>query len=372
VDSPESATGWTVVIPVKPAAIGKSRLEAGIDREALARAIALDTIAAAARVARVVVVTDDDVVAEASRGVGADVVPEGAGRGLDAAVATGVAAAGDGLRAALLGDLPALRSAELAAALEAAASVDRAVVADAEGTGSTLVTARGGIAWTSAFGEGSFVRHAALGCIPLELADASTLRRDVDTAEQLDAAAGLGLGPRTSALMRASAGTTAPPPTARLRLREMREDDLDDIAGMLGDPAVMTYYPAPRTREGSADWIAWSRRNYAQYGLGLWIVETLDGRFLGDCGLTWQPVAGGRRLEVGYHLRPEEQGRGYATEAAAACRDLARDLGFTELIAVIHPDNTASIAVARRIGLEYERDDVHPNGRTNAVYRTAL
>jgi 2-phospho-L-lactate guanylyltransferase len=119
-------------------------------------------------------------------------------------VAAGVAAIdpqGRMPRAALLGDLPALRPADLADALRAAASVDRAVVADAEGTGSTLVTAVAGVAWTSSFGDGSFARHVALGCAALEIADASTLRRDVDTAAQLDAARALGLGPRTAALL---------------------------------------------------------------------------------------------------------------------------------------------------------------------------
>lgn len=368
-NAPAFAAGWTVVIPVKPAAIGKSRLaDAGIDREALARAIALDTITAAARVAGVIVVTEDADVAAAARGVGAEVMAEADGRGLDAALATGIAAAGDGHRAALLGDLPALRPAELAAALAAAASHERAVVADAEGTGSTLVTARAGVEWTSSFGDGSFARHVALGAVPLDLPENDTLRRDVDTAAQLRAAASLGLGPRTTALLRGAAGSTAPRQTARLRLREMRDDDLDDIAALLGDPAVMTYYPAPRTRAEAGDWIAWSRRNYAQHGVGLWIVETLDGRFLGDCGLTWQPVAGGRRLEVGYHLLPGEQGNGYATEAAAACRDLARELGFAELVACIHPENTASIAVAQRIGMTHELDDVHPSGRATVVY----
>jgi 2-phospho-L-lactate/phosphoenolpyruvate guanylyltransferase len=374
-DEPVGEAGWTVVVPVKPAAIGKSRLAGaagGVDRASLARAIALDTIAAAARVTRVVVVTDDADVAAGARGIGAVVVAEGEARGLDAAVATGIGASGGGPRAALLGDLPALRSAGLAEALSRAAAHERAVVADAEGTGSTLVTARAGVAWASSFGDGSFARHLGLGCTPLDLPADSTLRRDVDTAGQLDAARRLGLGPRTTALLRGAEGSTAPPPTARLRLREMREDDLDDIAAMLGDPAVMTYYPAPRTRAESADWIAWSRRNYAAHGFGLWIVETLDGRFVGDCGLTWQPVGDGRRLEVGYHLVPSAQGRGYATEAATACRDLARDLGFTELIANIHPGNAASIAVAERLGLTFERDDVHPNGRATVAYSAAL
>jgi 2-phospho-L-lactate guanylyltransferase len=75
-------------------------------------------------------------------------------------------------------------------------------VPDQEGTGSTLVTARAGVAWETAFGDGSFARHVELGCTPLEVADGSTLRRDVDTVEQLRAAAELGLGRRTAQVLR--------------------------------------------------------------------------------------------------------------------------------------------------------------------------
>jgi 2-phospho-L-lactate guanylyltransferase len=203
---------WIVVVPVKPPARGKSRLEVpGADRADLARAIALDTLAAATAcdlVAQVVVVTDDPALARESAMIPAlRYVPEGGSLGLDAAIATGMAAvdpAGRMPRAALLGDLPALRSGDLAAALLAAASADRAVVADAEGTGSTLVTARAGVEWASSFGEGSFARHTALGCVPLEIPDASTLRRDVDTADQLEAAVRLGVGPRTAAVLGAA------------------------------------------------------------------------------------------------------------------------------------------------------------------------
>ncbi|HKP07017.1 MAG TPA: 2-phospho-L-lactate guanylyltransferase, partial [Microbacterium sp.] len=55
--------------------------------------------------------------------------------------------------------------------------------------------------WASSFGDGSFARHVALGCEALPIPDASTLRRDVDTAAQLDAAHALGLGARTAALL---------------------------------------------------------------------------------------------------------------------------------------------------------------------------
>jgi len=203
---------WVVVVPVKPAAHGKSRLDVpGVDRIALARAIALDTIAAATAcevVAQVVIVTDDPALARDAASIPAlRFVPEGGARGLDAAVATGIAAVDPHHRmprAALLGDLPALRPEHLADGLRAAASVDRGVVADAEGTGSTLVTAGPGIEWSSSFGDDSFARHVAAGCAGLEIPDASTLRRDVDTAAQLEAAILLGVGPHTTAVLTAA------------------------------------------------------------------------------------------------------------------------------------------------------------------------
>jgi 2-phospho-L-lactate guanylyltransferase len=197
-----SAEQWTVVVPVKPAGSGKSRLEgAAAARQELARAIALDTIAAAAQVARVVVVTADDGIAACLDGGVAVIADPGAG--LNAAVAAGAAAAGVGTwRAALLGDVPALRPADLAAALEAAARYERAVVGDADGTGSTLVTAAPGVPWQSAFGPDSFRRHLELGFTALPISDASTLRHDVDTPAQLATAVALGLGPRTAAVLR--------------------------------------------------------------------------------------------------------------------------------------------------------------------------
>lgn len=207
--------GWTVVIPVKDAARAKSRLHVPrAERVALARAIALDTIAAAAaceRVRRVVVVGDDGgLVLGALDLPGLRFVPEGDARGLDEAIARGLVGFDDAPRAALLGDLPALRPGDLADALDAASAHARAVVADAEGTGSTLVTAAAGVTWTSAFGDGSFARHVALGCVALDVAGSSTLRRDVDTADQLAEARALGLGARTSSLLDPVSGDALP------------------------------------------------------------------------------------------------------------------------------------------------------------------
>ena len=150
-----------------------------------------------------------------------------------------------------------------------------------------------------------------------------------------------------------------PQDTERLRFREMTPADLDPMAELLGDPEVMAYYPAPKNRDDAAKWIAWNQANYAQYGHGLWIIETHEGAFLGDCGLTWQKINDdSTELEVGYHVRPELQGRGYATEAAAACRDYAREvLQAPRLVALIHPENTASRRVAEKIGMQPVDED---------------
>ena len=186
---------WTVIIPVKPPAIGKSRLGLG---PTVARAIALDTVAAAVScsvVDRVIVVTAD----AAFRPPGTERLLEDSPSGIDAAVASGAALAGIGIaRAALLGDLPSLASEELAAALAAAEALapehPRCFVSDHEGTGTTLVTAAPGIELLTAFGGGSAAKHRALGLFELDLPADSSVRFDVDTPEQLEAARRRGAG----------------------------------------------------------------------------------------------------------------------------------------------------------------------------------
>jgi RimJ/RimL family protein N-acetyltransferase len=163
-----------------------------------------------------------------------------------------------------------------------------------------------------------------------------------------------------------------PPATARLTFRDMCADDLDDMACLLGDPEVMTYYPRPKTREEAAKWIGWNRGLYQTHGFGLWLLTTAEGDFIGDCGLTPQVVDDVDELEVGYHVLPALQGRGYATEAAAASRDFARTaLGAPRLIAIIHPDNRPSQRVAEKTGLRPEKHTVH-NGRDVIIYAMDL
>jgi len=130
------------------------------------------------------------------------------------------------------------------------------------------------------------------------------------------------------------------------------------MAGLLGDKDVMRHYPRPKTRDEALAWVRWTLDNYARDGFGLWVLEDENGDFLGDCGLTWQTLDGREELEIGYHVVPDRQGEGIATEGARACRDFARARGVERLIAITAPDNRASQRVAEKVGMVWERSSV--------------
>ena len=198
---------WSVVIPVKVLAQAKSRLArfGGERRVELALAMAADTVTAALaceQAERVIVITDDEVAGAALAALGAAVVPDEPRDGLNAALRHGAAYAAarwprSGV-AALSADLPALRAAEVAVALTAAAAWPTAFVADAPGDGTTLYTARPGARFEPSFGLASRAQHAAGGAVELVQDGIDGLRRDVDTPEDLCAAATIGLGANTA------------------------------------------------------------------------------------------------------------------------------------------------------------------------------
>jgi 2-phospho-L-lactate guanylyltransferase len=202
---PSPPTRWRVVVPVKggPAAKSRLRVPHGVDRIDLATALALDTVAAAAAAVgqdAVTVVTSDARVTAGLEGLGVEAVADPAA-GLNAAVTLGLNAVRPGEAAAvLLGDVPALRPEELSAALALARTHLVALVPDAEGTGSVLLTGRPGVALIPRFGLGSAAAHEAHGAVRLEL-DLPGLRRDVDDEESLRAALRLGVGRHTAALL---------------------------------------------------------------------------------------------------------------------------------------------------------------------------
>lgn len=208
--------GWTLVVPVKPALEGKLRLAAWLDprsRAALVRAMVADTLAAAAaarQVERIIVVTGDAAMARIARRAAARVavavVDEPDPAGLNPAVRAGIDRARRSSPAhgvgVLLGDLPALRPADLDDALARAARHRLALVTDAEGSGTTLLTAGPGVPVDPAFGPESARLHLARGHVRLPVAPGSGLAADVDVPADLAVALALGVGPRTRRALR--------------------------------------------------------------------------------------------------------------------------------------------------------------------------
>jgi 2-phospho-L-lactate guanylyltransferase len=185
---------WTVIIPVKALPNAKSRLAAASPDDAtharLVTAMRRDTAHAARKAATVARVL---VIADRSGDPTADLVQTRPGLNEGLSEAASFAAQQwptDGI-AALVGDLPALRSQELAAALADAADHPRAFVADAAETGTTLLTARPGVPLRPAFGRGSAARHARHA---VAVSGGPGLRTDVDTVEDLSQAELLGFG----------------------------------------------------------------------------------------------------------------------------------------------------------------------------------
>lgn len=160
-----------------------------------------------------------------------------------------------------------------------------------------------------------------------------------------------------------------PAPTARIRFRRYRSEDADRVAEMFADPQARRFYPNMGEPGKAEGWIEWNLHNYAIHGFGLWVIEHRDeGWFLGDCGLTYQPVGGEQVLEVGYHLQEQHRGNGYATEAARACVAFAfGHLAVSLVCSIVDPENTASIRVASQLHTAH-RTFSNERGRTMELY----
>jgi ribosomal-protein-alanine N-acetyltransferase len=145
--------------------------------------------------------------------------------------------------------------------------------------------------------------------------------------------------------------------TPRLLLRDLTDADHEALYEMYQDPRMNRFLggpPPPRDaywQQVRETWPAY----YARHGFGLWAtVRREDGRLIGRCGLLSQEVEGERRVEVAYALGTEFWGRGYATEAARACRDHAfRTTGVAHVISLILPENAGSIRVAEKNGMAF-------------------
>lgn len=141
--------------------------------------------------------------------------------------------------------------------------------------------------------------------------------------------------------------------TERLSLRQLRQSDYAELCLILQDREVMYAYEHAFDDREVQEWLDRQLRRYHEDGFGLWAVILKEtGELIGQCGLTMQDCRGKRVPEIGYLFRKQFWHRGYAIEAAAACKAYAFDvLGIGAVFSIIRDTNDASQRVAERNGM---------------------
>ena len=146
--------------------------------------------------------------------------------------------------------------------------------------------------------------------------------------------------------------------TKRLILREMNKNDFEALYQVFSDPVVMQHYPCVFDEQRVRAWIDRNLQRYRENGYGLWAVCLKDsGEVIGDYGLTLQNIDGRQLPEIGYHIRRDCQGNGYAREAAQAVLEWAfQNTDFPALYSYYKYTNIASIRTAESIGMIFDRE----------------
>lgn len=142
--------------------------------------------------------------------------------------------------------------------------------------------------------------------------------------------------------------------TERLYVREMNQGDFDALCQILQDKETMYAYEGPFTDQEVQEWLDRQIARYQKWNFGLWAVILKEtGKMIGQCGLTMQPWKETEVLEIGYLFNRAYWHKGYATEAAQACKKYAFEtLQAEEVCSIIRGTNIASQNVAIRNGME--------------------
>lgn len=156
--------------------------------------------------------------------------------------------------------------------------------------------------------------------------------------------------------------------TKRLYLRELLIDDQKELMKVLSDSESMKFYPHPFSEEEVEKWIQWNIENYKKYKHGLWAVILKEGEiFIGDCGITMQNIENEIVPEIGFHIIKEYCNRGFATEAALACKEYAfKVLNYPKVFSYTTLPNIPSQKVAQKIGMILDKY-FEKNGETQIV-----
>jgi RimJ/RimL family protein N-acetyltransferase len=155
--------------------------------------------------------------------------------------------------------------------------------------------------------------------------------------------------------------------TARLRLREPRLDDFESYAANAADPLARVHIGGPLSRREAWRRFLVAAGTWVALGTGWWCIEVPELGPVGMVGVFRRET--GPDLEIGWSIDRPFWGRGYATEAAdAALRYAMTERGAARVIAMIAPDNVRSQAVALKIGMRREGEQVDPEFGVYGLY----
>jgi len=147
--------------------------------------------------------------------------------------------------------------------------------------------------------------------------------------------------------------------TARLRFRLYTDEDFPFLFSLLSDAETVRYIGngQVRTKEEALQFMGWIQNHYAtKKGTGLLlIVGKEDGQPLGHAGLVPQQIEGIDEIEVGYWISRPYWGNGLASEAVNALLQYGKSLDIQRIVALIQPENRASVNVATKCGLDFEK-----------------
>lgn len=157
--------------------------------------------------------------------------------------------------------------------------------------------------------------------------------------------------------------------TERLIFRKIQETDYDQWVEFFKDPQTSIHWIEEKETP-EIECTKWYNKQWWRYDNGKGgmnaLIEKESGKLIGHCGLLVQTVDGIEELEIGYSLLPEFWSKGYASEAARLCRDVAFNKNFTEsLISIISVTNKPSENVVLKNGMRLDKATTYHNNKVN-------
>ncbi|WP_088243126.1 GNAT family N-acetyltransferase [Calothrix rhizosoleniae] len=158
--------------------------------------------------------------------------------------------------------------------------------------------------------------------------------------------------------------------TKRLLLRQQSLEDIELLHRIFADPITMSFWQFPFTSEATKNWVRRNIHSYSQLGFGHWsIILKETQELIGDCGILLQEIDGVLEYDLGYIIHHPYWQRGYATEAAGACKQYGLEiLKLPRLIANMPINHVASVKVAEKIGMTWQKTFNNPKNRDIATH----